>query len=230
MNILGAIFPLGDFLHRNEKEKTIVDHLQSSLPFARTCLIRGDADQCFRSFLFQAALSYARIGKHVCFYTPIPFPTIPALVHRLIPDSLSAVNFHFHYLPTLTDVHKHLIHSACDIIILDGYLEFPLFKQEDRFRIISACALLCDTHEYLKKRFSNENLVLLCSCTCAESSMANVEERGLFDLAIHIEMLEDGDYHAGIHLVRKKKISCGFSFRMGRKEILPLGATVQIDM
>ena len=230
MNILGAIFPLGNFHHRNDKEKSINDYLQSSLPFARTCLIRGDADQCFRSLLFQAALSYARIGKHVCFYTPIPFQTIPVLVHQLIPDSLSTANLHriqFHYLPTLTDVHKHLIHSSCDIIIIDGYLEYPLFKQEDQFRIISACALLRDTHEYVKKIFQNENLILLCSCTCAESSMANAEERGLFDLAINIEMLEDGDYHAEIYVLRKSKFSCGFNFRMGRNEILPLEATIQ---
>jgi hypothetical protein len=59
--------------------------------------------------------------------------------------------------------------------------------------------------------------------------MANVEQRALFDLAINIEMLDDGDYHAGIHLLRKKKISCGFCFRMGRNEILPLGATIQYE-
>jgi hypothetical protein len=232
MNILGAIFPLGNFLNRNDKEKSISDHLQSSFSFARTCLIRGDADQCFRSLLFQASLSYAGIGKRVCFYTPLPLQTIPVLVHQLIPNSLSTANLHliqFHYLPTLTDVHKHLIHSTCDIIIIDGYLEFPICKKGDLFRIISACALLRDTHEYLKKRFHNEDLILLCSCTCAESSMANVEQRALFDLAINIEMLEDGDYHASIHLLRKTKILCAFYFRMNRNEILPLGATIQYE-
>ncbi|CAF4284549.1 unnamed protein product, partial [Adineta steineri] len=70
-------------------------------------------------------------------------------------------------------------------------------------------------------------LVLLCSCTCAESSMANVEERALFDLAIDIEMFEDGDYHAKINFFSKKNISCAFKFRIGRNEILPLYATIE---
>jgi hypothetical protein len=230
MNILGAIFPLGNFFNRTNSEQSIIDRLQSLLPFAGTCLLRGDADQCFRSLLFQASLSYAAIGKQVYFYTPLPLETIPTLVHTLIPNSLLSANLHliqFHYLSTLIDVHKHLIHSSCDIIIIDGYLEYPLFKQEDLFKIISACALLKDTYDYLKEKFNNQDLILLCSCTCAESWMANVEERALFDLAINIEMLEDGDYHAKIHLLTKKKISCAFNFRMGRNEIMPLFATIQ---
>jgi hypothetical protein len=230
MNILGAIFPLENFIDRNNIEQSIIDHLQSSLSFARTCLLRGDADQCFRSLLFQASLSYARIGKRVSFYTPLPLQIIPSLVHQFIPHSLSTANLHliqFHYLPTLIDVHKHLIHSSCDIIIIDGYLEFPLFKQEDFFHIISACALLRDTYEYLKEKLNNQELILLCSCTCAESKMANVEQRALFDMAMDIEMLEDGDYHASIHLLTTKKFSCVFNFRMGRNEIMPLGVTIQ---
>jgi hypothetical protein len=232
MNIVGAIFPLGNFFNRNHSDNaSFLDQLQSAiLPFARTCLLRGDADQCFRSLLFQASLSYAAIGKRVSFYTPLPLQTIPSLVHTLIPTSLSSANLHliqFYYLPTLIEVHKHLINSSCDIIIIDGYLEFPLFKQEDLFKIISACALLKDTYEYLKDKLKNKDLILLCSCTCAESSMANVEQRALFDLAIDIEMLEDGDYHADIHLLSKKTISCAFNFRMGRNEIVPLFATIQ---
>jgi hypothetical protein len=230
MNILGAIFPLENFIDRNNTEQSISNHLQSSLSFARTCLLRGDADQCFRSLLFQASLSYAKLGKRVCFYTPLPLQTIPSLVHTLIPNCLSTANLHliqFHYLPTLIDVHKHLNISSCDIIIIDGYLEFPLFKQEDLFKIISACSLLRDTYEYLKEKFNNKDLILLCSCTCADSKMANVEQRALFDLAIHIEMLEDGDYQAKIHLLAKKNISCTFNFRMGRNEIMPLEATIQ---
>jgi hypothetical protein len=230
MNILGAIFPLENFINRNNTKQSISDHLQSSFSFARTCLLRGDADQCFRSLLFQASISYAGIGKRVCFYTPLPLQTIPILVHKLIPNSLSTANLHliqFHYLSTLFDVHKHLIHTSCDIIIIDGYLEFPLFKQEDLFKIISACALLRDTYEYLKEKFNNKDLILLCSCTCAEPQMANVEQRALFDLAINIEMLENGDYHAKINSLTKKNISCAFNFRMGRNEIMPLGATIQ---
>ena len=230
MNILGAIFPLESFIDLNNIEKPISEHLQSSFSFARTCLLRGDADQCFRSLLFQAALSYASIGKRVNFYTPLSLQTLPSLVHNLIPKSLSAANLHliqFHYLSTLNDVHKHLNSSLCDIIIIDGYLEFPIFKQEDLFRIISACALLKDTYEYLIRKWKNENLILLCSCTCAESKMTNVEQRGLFDLAIHIETLEDGDYQANLHLLTGKKISCAFNFRMRRNEIMPLRATIQ---
>lgn len=230
MNILGAIFPLGKFFNRNHSEDSLSDCLKSSLAFARTCLLRGDADQCFRSLLFQASLSYASIGKRVCFYTPLPFQTIPSLVHTLIPNSLSSANLHliqFHYLSNLIDVHKHLIHSSCDIIIIDGYLEFPLFKQEDLFKIISSCALLKDTYEYLKEKFDNKDLILLCSCTCSESNMANVEQRALFDFAIDIEMFEDGDYHAKINFLSKKDISCAFKFRMGRNEIIPLYATIQ---
>ncbi|CAF1188161.1 unnamed protein product [Adineta steineri] len=232
MNIVGAIFPLGNFFNQNNSEKTCFSEcLQANFPFARTCLIRGDADQCFRSLLFQASLSYAAIGKRVYFYTPIPFQTIPSLVHSLIPTSLSTANLHliqFHYLLTLVEIHKHLISNSnnYDIIIIDGYLEYPLLKQEDLFQIISACALLKDTYEYLKK-LHEKDLVLLCSCTCAESSMANVEERALFDLAIDIEMFEDGDYNAKINFFSKKNISCAFRFRIGRNEILPLYATIE---
>jgi hypothetical protein len=230
MNILGALFPIEKFIDRTNSERSLSDCLQSSLSFARTCLLRGDADQCFRSLLFQASLSYASIGKRVSFYTPLPLQTIPSLVHNFISNSLLSANLHliqFHYLPTLKDVHKHLIDFPSDIIIIDGYLEFPLFKQEDLFRIISACALLRDTYEYLKDKLNHKDLILLCSCTCAESWMANVEQRALFDLAIDIEMLEDGDYHASLHLLSKKNISCAFNFRMGRNEIMPLFATIQ---
>ncbi|CAF2616682.1 unnamed protein product [Rotaria sp. Silwood2] len=231
MNILGAIFPLRNFIERNNSEQSIFEHLQYTYSFARTCLLRGDADQCFRSLLFQSSLSYASIGKRVCFYTPLPIQTIPSLVHKLIPNSLLSANLHlieFHYLPTLIDVHKHLINTSCDIIIIDGYLEFPLFKQqEDLFKIISSCALLKDIYDYLKNKFHNNDLILLCSCTCSESWMANVEQRGLFDLSIHIDMLENGDYHADIHILSKKKISCAFNFRISRNEIMPLFATIQ---
>ena len=230
MNILGAIFPLGKFFDRNNSEDSLCDRLTSVFSFARTCLLHGDADQCFRSLLFQASLSYASIGKRVYFYTPLPFQTIPSLVHTLLPNSLSSANLHliqFHYLSSLIDIHKHLINSSCDIIIIDGYLEFPLFKQEDLFKIISSCALLRDTYEYLKEKFNNKDLILLCSCTCAESKMANVEQRALFDLAIDIEMLEDGDYHAKINVLSKKNISCAFKFRMSRNEIMPLYATIE---
>ncbi|UJR08890.1 hypothetical protein I4U23_013145 [Adineta vaga] len=228
MNIIGAIFPLGNF--SNENNQSFVTHLQSLLPFARTCLIRGDADQCFRSLLFQASLSYAAIGKRVSFYTPVPFQTIPSLVHTLIPKSLSEANLHliqFHYLSTLSDIHKHLIHSSCDIIIIDGYLEFPLSKEDDTFKIISACALLKDTYEYLSEKLHRKDLVLLCSCTCAEVSMANVEQRALFDLAMDIEMLEDGDYRAQVHLLTNTNISSAINFRIGRNEIVPLSATTE---
>lgn len=222
MNILGAIFPL---------ENSIIDHLQSSFTFASTCLIRGDADQCFRSLLFQAALSYARIGKTVCFYTPVPFSTVPALVHQLKPNSLSTANLHliqFHYLPTLTDVHKHLVHSSSDIIIIDGYLEYPLLKNEDLFRITSACVLLRDMHEHRKKIFDKNDLILLCSCTCDQSMMANIEQRIFFDLGINIEMLDDGDYRARVQTsTRTNQMTCTFTFRMGRNEILPLRAMIE---
>ncbi len=57
--------------------------------------------------------------------------------------------------------------------------------------------------------------------------MANVEQRALFDLAIDIEMLEDGDYHAPINVLSKKNISCIFKFRMSRNEIMPLYATIE---
>lgn len=227
MNILGALFPLGCFSDQKNSVALLSDRLP--LSFARTCLLRGDADQCFRTLLFQAALSYASIGKHVAFYTPIPFQTIPSLVHSLIPESLAAANLHliqFHYLSALSDVHKHLVHASSDIIILDGYLEFPLCKDEDRFHIMGACALLRDTYEYLKEKSHNDDLTLLCSCTCAESSMANVEQRGVFDLAIDIEMLEDGDYNAKIHLLPNRKSSCEVTFRMGCNEIMPLFATM----
>lgn len=230
MNILGAIFPLGNFFKRNDSEQSLSDHLQSTYSFARTCLLRGDADQCFRSLLFQASLSYASIGKRICFYTPLQIQTIPSLVHTLVPNSLLTANLHliqFHYLPTLTDVQKHLVNVDCDIIIIDGYLEYPLFKQEDLFRIISACALLKDTYEYLRTKLHNNELVLLCSCTCSESWMANVEQRGLFDLSIHIDMLENGDYHASVHSLLKKPVSCAFDFRITCSEIMPLFATIQ---
>ncbi|CAF1262627.1 unnamed protein product [Rotaria magnacalcarata] len=231
MNILGAIFPLGNFLERNNSEQSILDELQSTFSFARTCLLRGDADQCFRSLLFQSSLSYASIGKRVCFYTPVPIQTIPSLVHKLIPKSLLSANLdliQFHYLPTLFDVHANLITTTtCDIIIIDGYLEFPLFKQEDLFTIISACALLKDTYEYLRNKFLNKDLILLCSCTCSEAWMANVEQRGLFDLSIHVDMLENGDYHANIHALLKKQVSCAFDFRITCNEIMPLFATIQ---
>lgn len=230
MNILGAIFPLENFLNRSNHLQSITDHLKSSYTFAKTCLIRGDADQCFRSLLFQASLSYAKIGKHVSFYTPLPLQTIPALVHELKPNDLSTINLdliQFYYLSSLYDIHKHLIHSSCDIIIIDGYLEFPLFKQEDLFRIISSCALLRDTYEYLKEKFQNKDLILLCSCTCPESRIENIEELALFDLGINIEMLEDGDYNARINSLRNNDLSCVFNFRMSRNEILPLTATIQ---
>lgn len=232
MNILGAIFPLENFLNRTNPLESITNQLQSSFSFARTCLIRGDADQCFHSLLFQASLSYAKIGKRVCFYTPLPLQTIPILIHKLIPNCLSIVNLdliQFYYLPTLFDVHKHLIQTSCDIIIIDGYLEFPLFKQEDLFRIISACALLRDTYEYLKDKFQNNDLILICSCTCSESKMINVEQRALFDFGINIEMLEDGDYHARIYSRTKENLSCTFNFRMNRNEIMPLLATIQYE-
>ena len=229
MNILGAIFPLGNFF--DEQKKPVSEHLQSSLVFARTCLIRGDADQCFRSLLFQAALSYAAIGKTVCFYTPIPLSTIPVLVHRLRPDSLSTANLHliqFHYLPTLTDVHQHLVCSSSDIVIIDGYLEYPLLKNEDLFRIIAACTLLRDMHEHRKKKFHREDLILLCSCTCSQSPMENIEQRALFDLGINIEMLEDGDYRASLQTtIKKQQVTGAFTFRMGRNEIVPLRATIE---
>ncbi|CAF1030297.1 unnamed protein product [Adineta ricciae] len=228
MNIVGAIFPLGNY--SSETNGSFINHLRSLLPFARTCLVRGDADQCFRSLLFQAALSYAAIGKRVSFYTPAPFQTIPSLVHTLIPKSLSTANLHlirFHYLSTIFDVHKHLSNSTCDIIIIDGYLEFPLSKQDDSFKIISACALLKDTYEYLSARSHRNDLILLCSCTCAEISMANVEQRALFDMAIDIEMLEDGDYRFQVHLATKSNSSCAFNLRSGRNEIIPLCATIE---
>ncbi|CAF1484640.1 unnamed protein product [Rotaria sordida] len=230
MNILGAIFPLKNFIERNNSQQSIFDHLQYTYSFARTCLLRGDADQCFRSLLFQSSLSYASIGKRICYYTPLPIQIIPSFVHKLIPNSLLLANLHlieFYYLPTLIDVHKHLINISCDIIIIDGYLEYPLFKQDDLFKIISSCALLRDTYDYLKNKLHNNDLILLCSCTCSESWMANVEQRGLFDLSIHIDMLENGDYHANIYLLSKKKISCSFNFRISRNEIMPLFATIQ---
>ena len=230
MNILGALFPLRSFSDSKNPADSFSDRLP--LSFARTCLLRGDADQCFRTLLFQAALSYASIGKRVAFYTPVPFQAIPSLVHSLIPASLASANLHliqFHYLPSMADVHKHLVHVSSDIIILDGYLEFPLFKEEDQFHIMAACALLRDTYDYLREKFHNDNLTLLCSCTCAESAKVNVEQRGVFDLAIDIEMLEDGDYHAKVHLLSNEKISCGMTFRMGCDEIMPLFATVKLS-
>ena len=231
MNIVGAIFPLGNFSNRTKNESaSFATDLQSILPFARTCLLRGDADQCFRSLLFQAALSYAAIGKRVSFYTPIPLQSIPSLVHTLVPTSLSTANLQliqFHYLPTLIEVHKHVIHFAADVIIIDGYLEFPLSKQDDAFQIISACALLKDTYEHQCRRLEKQDLVLLCSCACAEATMANAEQRGLFDLAMDIEMLEDGDYQARIQLLAKTNVSCAFNFRIGRNEIVPLSATIE---
>ena len=222
MNILGAIFPLENFHNRTDTQQSIFDHLQSSLLFARTCLLRGDADQCYRSLLFQASLSYARIGKRVYFYTPLSFQTIPSLVHKLIPNYLLSANLHlieFYYFPTLIDVHKHLntLSSICDIIIIDGYLEYPLFKQDDLFRMISSYSLLRDTYEYLKTKYHNKNLILLCSCTCPET---NIEQQILFDLIIDIEMIENGDYHAKINLLSKTILSCTFKFRMSRNEIL----------
>ena len=228
MNILGAIFPLVKFQNRDNREQSIFDHLK--LSFARTCLLGGDADQCFRSLLFQSSLSYALIGKRVSFYTPLPIQTIPSFVHGLIPNSLLSSNLNlieFHYLPTLFDVHKHLVNISCDVIIIDGYLEFPLFKQEDLFKIISSCALLKDTYEYLKERFHYRDLIMLCSCTCSESLMADIEQRGLFDLSIHIEMLEDGDYRASIHSLATKNISCEFHFRITCNEIMSLHAIIQ---
>ena len=227
MNILGAIFPLGNFSH---EKNSISQHLQSALPFARTCLIRGDADQCFRSLLFQAALSYAAIEKTVCYYTPTPFPTIPVLIHQLKPNSLSTANLHliqFHYLSTLADVQKHLMNSSSDIIIIDGYLEYPLLKNEDLFRITSACVLLRDMQNYRTKKFEKEDLILLCSCTCTQSATANIEHRALFDLGINVEMRDDGDYQAKLRTSIKKQMTCTLTFRMCRNEILPLRATIE---
>lgn len=230
MNILGAIFPLGNFFNHDNFQRSIVGDLENSFFFARTCLLCGDADQCFRSLLFQSSLSYAGIGKRVNFYTPLPIQNIPSLVHKLIPKSLLTANLdfiQFYYLPTLVDVHKHVINSPCDVIIIDGYLEFPLFKQEDLFKIISACVLLKDSYEYVKEKFHKQDLILLCSCTCPESRLVNVEQRGLFELSIHIEMLENGDYHANTNLLAKKTISCAFYFRITCNEIMPLFATIQ---
>ena len=230
MNILGAIFPLGNFRDPNNHHDTLDGNLQRSLPFARACLLRGDADQCFRSLLFQAALSYASIDKRVAFYTPVPFQSLPSLVHNLVPSALATANLHliqFHYLSTLADVHKHLLHLSADVIILDGYLEFPLADEDDRFRIVSACALLRDTYAHLTRARPDDDLILLCSCTCADASMADVEQRGLFDLAVDIEMLEDGDYHADVHVRSTNEISCRVNFRIGHRDILPLTATVQ---
>ena len=121
----------------------------------------------------------------------------------------------------MKEVHKHLIHSQCDIIIIDGYLEYPLCKQEDHFRIISACALLKDTYDYLKREWKKNDLILLCSCTCSESI---VDKRGLFDLTIPIEMLEDGDYQTNLN---RNNISCAFTFRFNQNEIMPLRVTIQ---
>lgn len=231
MNIVGAIFPLTNFVNRaNHTQNSFVADLQSILPFARTCLLRGDADQCFRSLLFQAALSYAAVGKRVDFYTPVPLQNIPSLVHTLVSKSLSAANLHliqFHYLPTLTEVHKHVVHSSPEIIVIDGYLEYPISKPDDAFQIIAACALLKDTYENLVGRLRKEDLVLLCSCTCDEAKVADVEQRGLFDLAMDIEMLEDGDYRARVQLPAKSSISCAFNFRIGRNEIVPLSAAIE---
>jgi hypothetical protein len=231
MNILGAIFPLGSFHDETSRENVFSEHLQLTFPWAGTCLLRGDADQCYRALLFQASLSYASIGKRVSFYTPTRLQAIPALVHNQTPHTMESMNLHliqFHYLVNLTDVHQHVMQSSSDIIIIDGYLEFPLSKRDDRFHIIAACALLRDTYDYLHgKSPMKNNLVLLCTCTCADLSLANVEQHGLFNLAIDIEMHDNGDYCASSHILSNKTNSCQIHFRMSSNEIRPLFATIE---
>lgn len=231
MNILAAIFPLKYFQHENNPNQRLNDCFSlSSYPWSGTCLLRGDADQCFRALLFQAAISYASIGKHVTFYTPSPLENFPSTMHGLMPISLESANLHliqFHYLPTLIDAHRHLERISTDVVIFDGYLEYPLMKSEDRFQIIATCAFINDTYHYLKMKSRNNDFLLLCSCTCPEPSMANVEQLGLFDMAMDIEMCEDGDYNAVVHHLAKRDSSCQIKFRLTVDEIFPLSASIE---
>lgn len=231
MNILAAIFPLKHFQHENDPNQRLNDCFSlSSYPWSGTCLLRGDADQCFRALLFQAAISYASIGKRVTFYTPTPLENFPSTMHSLMPSSLESANLHliqFHYLTTLIDAHRHLKRISTDVVIFDGYLEYPLTKSEDRFQIIATCAFINDTYHYLKMKSRNNDFLLLCSCSCPEASMANVEQLGLFDMAMDIEMCEDGDYNAVVHHLANREISCQIKFRLTLDEIFPLSASIE---
>ena len=231
MNVLGALFPLQQISEKSDNSIDLHEFLPRLFPFAHLSLLRGDADQCFRSLLFQVSVSYASIGKRVKFYTPTPLTTIPPLVHNFIPSPVATAHLdliEFHYLPSLRDVLKHLVDSSADIFIIDGYLEFPVSTEHDRYQIHAACALLRDTYDYVKQKIENPNLVLVCSCTCADPSIANVEQQGLFDLGVNIEMMENGDYSLKTHSPLKPTTSFSIHFRMGSNEIIPLTTFINL--
>lgn len=220
MNILGAIFPIESFFPKENDGTSLFDRWKSSLPFCRSCIVQGDADQCFRSLLFQAALSFANIGKRVNFYAPSSLTSIPTLIQSFIPTFLDVTQLElieFVYLPTLSEVHKHMTRSAADVYVIDGYLEFPFGNADDRYRIAAESAVLRDTHEYLREKYSKPNILLLCSCACSDS-----EKNVFFDSAINVEMLETGDYSLAFSSFSTVSNHCQIEFRIDQNQILPL--------
>ncbi|CAF1162373.1 unnamed protein product [Didymodactylos carnosus] len=205
------MFPVSNFFDTFTKDDIYMD----SKSFVGTCLLMGDIDQCRTELLFQAAVSYASIGKKVYYYCPFPLQTVPLGVHSMPEATESSLQLiQFHYPHSTSELYNHLTSIGSnskkatpltypDVIIIDDYYDhysdktFTPQLDDSIYKFSSDFALIKAQYSQLVKKLKKEKLILINSCTCMESWIEEIASI-YYDLCIPISIDDTTHNHRAI--------------------------------